>query len=77
MRKTKQAAFSAGSTQTPEPKKRGGAVARFFRRFFLCFFTLLILLIVALALVLNMIFNGPSESARVVLTMSLTEASAT
>ena len=58
-------------------KKKGGAVGRFFRRFFLCFFTLIILLVGALCLVMNLIFNGPSESARVVLTMSLTEASAT
>lgn len=62
----------------PAPQvKKGGGAGRFFRRFFLCFFTVLILLIGALALVLNMVFNGPSESARVVLTMSLTEASAT
>ena len=60
----------------PAPRRTGG-VARFFRRFFLCFFTLIVLLLVALSLVLNLIFNGPSESARVVLTMSLTEASAT
>ncbi len=65
-----------GGQPIPQVKK-GGGVGRFFRRFFLCFFTVLILLIVALALVLNMVFNGPSESARVVLTMSLTEASAT
>ena len=71
MKKTKQA-----PQQAPAVKKKGG-VGRFFRRFFLCFFTLLILLIAALVLTLNMIFNGPSESARVVLTMSLTEASAT
>ena len=58
------------------PRKKGGA-GRFFRRFFLFFFTLLVLLIAALALVMNLVFNGPSESARVVLTMSLTEASAT
>ena len=58
-------------------KKGSGAVGRFFRRFFLCFFTLIILILVAFCLVLNLVFNGPSESARVVLTMSLTEASAT
>ena len=64
------------SAPNTAPRKKGGA-GRFFRRFLLCFFTLLILLIAALALTLNLIFNGPSESARVVLTMSLTEASAT
>ena len=71
MKKVKQI-----SEPSPAGKKKGG-VGRFFRRFFLCFFTLLILLIAALALTLNLIFNGPSESARAVLTMSLTEASAT
>ena len=58
-------------------KKGSGAVGRFFRRFFLCFFTIIILAVAALCLVMNLVFNGPSPSARVVLTMSLTEASAT
>ena len=62
---------------TPGKTRRRGGVGRFFRRFLLCFFTVLVLLITALCLVLNLIFNGPSESARAVLTMSLTEASAT
>ena len=81
MRKMKQApneGMPSPAMSAPEkPKKRGGGAGRFFRRFFLCFFTLLILLVTALALVLNLVFNGPSESARAVLTMSLTEASAT
>ena len=77
MRKMKQASQPQVAGQSvPAARKRGGA-GRFIRRFFLCFFTVLILLIGALALTLNLIFNGPSESARVVLTMSLTEASAT
>ena len=81
MRKMKQApnpGMAPMGDATPlKPKKKGGAVGRFFRRFFLCFFTLIILLLAALILVLNTVFNGPSESARAVLTMSLTEASAT
>ena len=58
-------------------KKKGGAVGRFFRRFLLVVLTLAILLVGGLAWVLNTVFNGPSEAARDVLTMSLSEASAT
>ncbi len=47
------------------------------RRVLLVFFTIVLLLVLGLALILNKIFNGPSESARDVLTMSLLEASAT
>lgn len=61
----------------PQDIKRGGGAGRFFRRFLLSFFTLIVLLVAALCLVMNLVFNGPSESARAVLTMSLTEASAT
>ncbi len=58
-------------------KKGSGTMGRVIRRFFLVLFTLVILLVAALALVMNLIFNGPSPAARDVLTMSLTEASAT
>ena len=58
-------------------KKKSGAVGRFFRRFLLVLFTVVFLAAGALIMVLNTVFNGPSESARDVLTMSLTEASAT
>ena len=62
----------------PKKKKKGsGLLGRIIRRFFLVLFTIVILAVVALALVMNMIFNGPSPAARNVLTMSLTEASAT
>ncbi len=47
------------------------------RRVLLVFFTIILLLVLGLGLILNKIFNGPSESARDVLTMSLLEASAT
>ena len=46
-------------------------------RFFLVLFTFVAIVAVGLCLVLNLIFNGPSPSARDVLTMSLLEASAT
>lgn len=60
------------------PKKKGsGLLGRIIRRFFLVLFTVIILAVVALALVMNLVFNGPSPAARNVLTMSLLEPSAT
>ncbi len=47
------------------------------RRVLLVILTVVLLLVLGLFLILNKIFNGPSESARDVLTMSLLEASAT
>ena len=44
-------------------------------RSLLCFFTFIGLILVGLILVCNLIFNGPSESARNVLTMSMLESS--
>ncbi len=70
-------ADNAGSKTPKKKKKRGGSVARFFRRLALFVLTLAILAVGALAWVLNVVFNGPSEAARDVLTMSLSEASAT
>ena len=58
-------------------KKKGGAFGRFIRRFLLVVFTIVIFAAGALLMVLNTVFNGPSEAARDVLTMSLSEASAT
>ena len=58
-------------------KKKSGAFGRFLRRFLLVIFTIVILAAGALVMVLNTVFNGPSEAARDVLTMSLSEASAT
>ena len=65
------------AVKQPKKKKKSGAVGRFFRRFLLVLFTVVFLAAGALIMVLNTVFNGPSESARDVLTMSLTEASAT
>ena len=58
-------------------KKGSGLVGRIVRRFFLLLFTLIILIVVALCLVLNTVFQGPSDAAREVLTMSLLEPSGT
>lgn len=64
--------------QPKKKKKKGsGFFGRLIRRFFLLLFTIVILAAVALVLVMNMIFNGPSQAAQEVLTMSLIEASAT
>ena len=65
------------SKKAHTPKKKSGLLGRIVRRFFLVLFTLLILLVVGLALVMNLVFNGPSPAARDVLTMSLLEPSAT
>ena len=58
-------------------KKGSGLFGRIVRRFFLVLFTLIILIVAALCLVLNTIFQGPSDAAREVLTMSLLEPSGT
>jgi len=67
----------AGVAVKQPKKKKGRTALRILRRTLLVFFTVIFLLVGALAMVLNTVFNGPSESARDVLTMSLTEASAT
>lgn len=58
-------------------KKKGKLIWRIVRRTLLLLFTVVILLVAALYMVCDRIFNGPSETARNVLTMSLLEASAT
>ncbi len=69
-----------GQARKPAKKKKrkkSGAAGRFFRRFFGVLLTLILLLVGGLWVVLDTVFNGPSEAARDVLVMSLTEASAT
>ena len=62
----------------PKKKKKGsGLLGRIIRRFFLVLFTVVILAVAALVLVMNLVFNGPSVTARDTLTMTLIEASAT
>lgn len=51
--------------------------SRILSRFFLIFFTIIIMISSALILVINLVFNGPSPTARNHLTMTLIEASAT
>lgn len=58
-------------------KKRSGLLGRILRRFLLVLLTVIVMLFSALLLVLNMVFNGPSPTARDQLTMTLIEASAT
>ena len=61
----------------PEKKKGSGLMGRIVRRFFLVLFTVIIMAVSALVMVLNLVFNGPSPTARNQLTMTLIEASAT
>lgn len=58
-------------------EKGSGLVGRIVRRFLLVLFALIIMATSALVMVLNLVFNGPSLTARNQLTMSLIEASAT
>lgn len=58
-------------------KKRGGMLGRIVRRFLLVLIAVIVLLLGDLLLVLNLVFNGPSPTARNQLTMTLIEASAT
>lgn len=58
-------------------KKKVGILGRILRRFLLVLLTLVVLLVGDLLLVMKMIFNGPSPTARDQLTMTLIEASAT
>ena len=58
-------------------KKGSGLFGRIVRRFFLVLFTIIILVLIALVMMMNVIFKGPSDAARSLLTMSLKEPSAT
>ena len=73
-----EAEAGAAVKQPKKKQKKGGTpFGRFLRRFLLLVFTIVILAAGGLVMILNTVFNGPSESARDVLTMSLSEASAT
>lgn len=63
--------------QPEKKKKKGSAFGRFLRRFFLLLITILLILAVDLYLVLDLVFNGPSEAACKSLTMSLSQISVT
>ncbi len=81
MSKRNQTPVYDSDVAVKQPKKRkkkgSGLLGRIIRRFFLLLFTVIILIVVALCLVLNVIFQGPSDAAREVLTMSLLEPSGT
>ena len=67
-------------TEKPVTKKKqksriGKVILCIIRRFFLVLFTLVLLVFVGLVLVCNLIFNGPSTTARDRLTMSMRESS--
>ena len=58
-------------------KSGNGLIGRIVRRFFLVLFALIIMLSSVLVMVMNLVFNGPSPTARDQLAMALIEASAT
>ena len=67
-------------TQRPAQRKKSSGKKLAFcilRRTLLVIVTLVLVLAIALVLILNKIFNGPSQSAKETLTMTLLEASAT
>ena len=66
-----------GRRQERRKKNTKQTVFRVLRRTLLSILTIVVVLVIGLSMILNLIFNGPSESARNVLTMSLLEASAT
>lgn len=59
----------------PTEKIKGKRVFCILRRSLLVFSTVILLAVLALCMICNLIFNGPSESARDVLTMSMLESS--
>lgn len=63
-------------TTSIDTKKAGRLALTIVLRCLLVLFTIVVLAFVGLCMTLNLIFNGPSESARDVLTMSLLESSA-
>lgn len=78
LRTDRNAPVRARNMEAVSPRrKKGGAVGGLFRRFFLVLLTVIVLLAADLILVLNLVFNGPSQTARNQLTMALIEASAT
>ena len=65
------------NVQRVKKKGKHSLVKTILRRFFLVLFIAIVLVFTALILVLNMVFNGPSPTARNQLIMTLIEASAT
>lgn len=68
---------SQNDVAVKSPKKKGRLIWCIIRRFFLLLFTVIVLLVGGLAVILNLVFNGPSTAARDILTMSLLEPSGT
>ena len=66
--------WSGGKRVAPKKTRR---ILRFFLRTLLTILTVAAVLVVGLCMILDEVFNGPSETARNRLTMSLLEASAT
>lgn len=69
--------LSQNDVAVKPPKKKGKLIWCIIRRFFLLLFTLIFLLVGGLAVLLNLVFNGPSTEARNVLTPMLDISSGT
>ena len=65
------------NAQRSEIKKQSSLIGRIMRRFLLVLFAVIIMTLSVLLFVMNLIFNGPSPTARDQLAMALIEASAT
>ena len=66
-----------GRRVAPKPRRRGGRVLRVLLRGLIALLTVAATLVLGLWMIMDEVFNGPSETARNRLTMSLLEASAT
>ena len=67
----------AGKRIAPKTRKKGGRVLRVLLRGLIALLTVAATLVLGLWMIMDEVFNGPSETARNRLTMSLLEASAT
>lgn len=70
-------ATNPANAQRSEIKKQSSLIRRIIRRFLLVLFAVIIMTLSVLLFVMNLIFNGPSPTARDQLAMALIEASAT
>ena len=69
-----QAGYPGGANVSVKPpKKKSGLLGRIVRRFFLLLFTVIFMVVGGLTLAMQHIFNGPSDEAKKVLTMTLLE----
>lgn len=66
-----------GRRVAPRPRRKGGRTLRYILRGLIALLAVAATLVAGLCMIMDEVFNGPSETARNRLTMSLLEASAT